>query len=51
MASYYYCQVVMLMLRNREKRKYQNHTYDAPSYLHLVQVKSLPKSIHDQFFR
>ena len=38
------------MLRNREQRRYQNHVYDAPSYLHLVQLRTVPRLIHDRVF-
>ena len=39
----------MLMLRNREKRQYQNHWYDVPSYLHLVSMRTIPKNVLDQY--
>ena len=42
-------QVVMVMLRNREQRRYQNHMYDAPSYLHLVHVQTIPRNIAERF--
>ena len=44
------CQVVMMMLRNREQRRYQNHLYDAPSYLHLVMLKMAHQTVHSQFW-
>lgn len=43
-------QVVMVMLRNREQRRYQNHIYDAPSYLHLVHVQSIPRHVAERFY-
>jgi hypothetical protein len=42
-------QVVMMMLRNRELRRYQNHLYDAPSYLHLVGMKTVSRPMYEQF--
>ena len=39
----------MLMLRNRTQRRYQNHMYDAPSYLHLVQMRAIRSDVLQQF--
>lgn len=39
----------MALLRKREKRMYQNHSYDAPSYLHLVSCETIPQDVYDRY--